>query len=995
MKKIALTILLALSMAGLAAEPKITPGTAYRLSFEAEGQSAGARWAVHLRDAEGNLPFDGALEGEWQQLTPDRKTYTHLFYAPSDAASFQLVARKPGVTLSNVKLEKWEGENLLLNGDFSEGNYSGWSECYNTQFVNEGGKTLLRVNQNGYALTDYIPVTGGGRYALKSLQGIPGAQVLVYDSLRWFIGIAERSARVPSFEVPKGAAYLRLKYATGWIHLPAWRVNDIVKAELLPLEVPKEASPASIEKSGEWEIVLAPGSDPREEYAARELRHWMTAITEKAPALLAEPSKAKTRKIFLGRAWAEAFPEDLKALEGTDGYAVRTKKGNIYVFGANPRGTLYGGYALLERNTDIIWPRPNPEFAALFSKVPSLAFANADFLSRPAFQVRNVSGGLGKDYMRDPVLYQDWQGRNGLNSPCQLHTGNNYLTWQRGAQLGYSGSYMFWLGDAKEKDEKVWPMIDGKRVHNTWRQPCYTYKGTVDAIVATFRELLQTLPGREIEYLHATIADNWTVCGCPDCMAPIKLPNGETLTAKSSDSTRESLFFSTRNFMMLNQVAEALTKDYPGLRLRTHAYIFPAEPPKVPVHPAIIPEFAAYPTQNLRFPILAGKGQKISVYDEGIWKRRFEEWGKVKKGALGYFGYYYPDGFNAVADAAAADYQALANFGAVQAHTEGFPLDGGAELSAWDADGIEKWVIAKLLWDPSQDPEMLRKQYISRVYRGAEKEMTEFYKLIRDAWHQAPDSVFVNCHTSAKEIFQNLIIAPGIEKRAKQLLVDAENSAQDPKVKKIIQRQNAYFDRLAATLGRVSVPFVDEATTEWREPSSTHWEKAAVIQDFLKVDDWRSFNKAAAGHPSKVRVMRDHKYLYLRFEGDDDHLAGLVKPSAPAGTVFPNGDRFEVRLKNAKNTEYYLAVGPGGHSFSQPPLGDDWKTAVSADGKAWTALMAIPLNALGSGDAESTAIKARVGRVYRAQGEDREESSHNGASLFNHHESLWLNFQIK
>lgn len=987
MNKIAAILFLALSSGGFAAEPEIVPRTAYRLTFEVDAAPAGTRWAVHLRDGGGNLPFDGALESEWQQLTPDRKNYSLLFYAPSDAATFELLIRDPSITASAIRLEKFKFENLLLNGDFSEDNYSGWSERYNAQLANEEGKPILRVNQNGYALTDYVPVFGGGSYVMKSLQGAPGFQVLAYDSLRYFIGVVERKPGAVPFEIPKDAAFLRVIYATGHLHLPTWRVNEIVKAELLAEKIPAQTPPVKVEKSDAWEIVLATGSDPREEHAARELQHWMTAITGKVPALLAEPSRDKLRKIFLGRASADSFLDDLKFLQGSDGFAVRTKEENIYVFGEHPRATLYGVHALLERNTDIIWPRPNPEFVAIFSQTPSLTLADADFLSRPVFKDRYISG-------NQSVEFFDWQGSNGLNTPWALHKGNNYLAWLRGAELGYSGSYMFWLGDVREKDEKVLPLIDGKRVNNVWRQPCYTYQGTVDAIVATFRNLLETLPGRKMEYFHPTIADNWTVCGCDDCMAPIILPNGETLTAESSNAAKESLFFSTRNFLMLNKVAESLKKDYPDLRLRSHAYIFTAEPPKIPVDSAIIPEFAAYPTQNLRYPILSGAGKKIAGYEKDTWKRRFEQWGKDKKGELGYFGYYYPDGFTAVADTAAEDMRALAHFGGGQVHTEEFPEDG-EELSAWDADGIEKWVMTKLMWDPSQDPEALRKEYIRRVYHGAEKEMTAFYQLIRDAWHEAPESVFITCHTPASELFQALIITPGIEEQAKQWLVKAENVADKPQAQKIIQRHRAYFEKLGDTLGRTPVPYVPESTNDWLEMSSPHWEKAVVVEGFQKVDDWRVFDKAESAYPTKVRSMHDGEYIYLRFDGSDDHLADQVKPSAPAGPVFPKGDRFEAILRNAKNKDVYLAVGPGEHYFSKPPLGNRWRTSVSKGEKSWTATMAIPLDALGETEEERAAVNIRLGRVYRGGGEDGEESSHNGSGIFNDHPSFWLNFQIK
>ncbi|MCC7333892.1 MAG: hypothetical protein IT422_02280 [Pirellulaceae bacterium] len=82
--------LLVLTSGGFSSESQqIVPGTAYRLTFEADGAAAGTPWEVHLRDAKGSLPIDGALEAEWQQLTPDKKAYTQLFYAPADATTFK------------------------------------------------------------------------------------------------------------------------------------------------------------------------------------------------------------------------------------------------------------------------------------------------------------------------------------------------------------------------------------------------------------------------------------------------------------------------------------------------------------------------------------------------------------------------------------------------------------------------------------------------------------------------------------------------------------------------------------------------------------------------------------------------------------------------------------------------------------------------------------------------------------------------------------------
>lgn len=998
MKKTMLILLLALPLAGFAEKSKplpVTPRTAYRLSFEAEGGSAGARWAVHLRDAEGNLPFDGVLEGEWQRLNPEKKTYTHLFYTPEDAATLELVTQGTGISVRNVTLEKCELENLLLNGDFSEGlgNYSGWTERYNAELVDGDAGTMLRVNLNGYALTDYTPVVGGGRYQVKGTQGRPGYSVVFFDRFRHVISLLERTPG-KAFEVPGNAAYLRVLYATGRAERLDSHTNEIVQAQLLELDaVAKE--PPKIAKNTEWEIVLAPGSDPREEHAARELRHWITEITGRVPDLLAEPGKNGTPSIFVGRAWADSFQEDIKELEGSEGYAVRKKEGNIHIFGVHPRGTLYGVYALLERNTDIIWPRPNPLYEALFSKTATLPLSDANFLSRPAFSRRHIGANAYGAFLQHRAVLQDWLARNGINTPWSLDGGYNYPAWLRGAPPGYGNAYRAWalgyLGDTKE-DERVLPLVDGRRVLG---QPCYTYQGTVDGIVSHIREAMQTLPGREIEFLSVVIHDTWTVCGCPDCLAPITLPDGTQLTTDTGDATKNPVFFSTRNFLMLNKVAEALEKDFPNLRIQTHAYIFTALPTKVKVHPMIIPEFAAYPTQNLRYPILAGQAKVIgNYYTKDLWKRLFEQWGKDKKGDLGYFGYYHTEGFNAVADSAAEDYRALAKYEAIQAHSDIVPFDG-EELSDWDADGIEKWVMARLMWDPSQDPEALRKHYISRVYRGAEKEMTEFYTLIRDAWHNAPESTFVNYHTGAAEIFQEFIIKPGIEEKAKQLLSSAEKAASDPRSKAMIQRTLAQFKKLGDSVGRVVVPYVEESKEDLQELSSPHWEKAVTVRDFQKVNDWRQLDKKPSEYPTTVKFMHDRKNLYVRFYGEDKNISAQVKPDVPAGDVFPNGDRFELRLKNAKNKIFYFALGPGGHYFSLPSQGTYWQTVVSRDGEGWTGIMTIPLDLLEMEEGPAT-MMARIGRVVRLSGDEREESSNNGVSIYHKVDSpTWAKIQIE
>ena len=120
------------------------------------------------------------------------------------------------------------------------------------------------------------------------------------------------------------------------------------------------------------------GDTPPEKFAAEELTRWLGEISE-APV-------AETFR--LGTEYLDLFSEDAAALKGTDGFAVRRKDGAIYIVSPMPRGVLYGVYAFLERNSDIIWPRADPEMEAVFTRVPKLEIKDADFRERPSFDLR-------------------------------------------------------------------------------------------------------------------------------------------------------------------------------------------------------------------------------------------------------------------------------------------------------------------------------------------------------------------------------------------------------------------------------------------------------------------------------------------------------------------------------------------------------------------------------------------------------------------------------
>jgi hypothetical protein len=964
---------------------KVEPDTAYELKFKTDSAEPGARWFLRIYNRHGELPLSGCYEYEWQKLAPGNAG-RHLFHALRDAAElrFGVVYNGAKPSVSDISLSRITPRNMLINGDFAAGadNYSGWSETYNAALAPDGSARLLHLNNNGYALSDPVPAAGGGKYSIAE-GALRPTFLLALDQNLHLVEVLAPDHKAPVMTLPAGTAYVRLFYKTWFDHIPAYREIDVKQAGLRQVDAtPRKGTEMPL---FDGEIILPADHDPRELRAARELQYWIGRISGREIPVLAVPSARDNEKFLLGRRQAEHYRDDLESLAGSDGYAVRRDGKRISIFGAEPRGTLFGVYALLEKNSDIIWPRPNPGMAAVFTVNPELKFTETDFRSRPVFDKRVLQFAGGHD--KAAHIHQDWAGRNGLNTPVKFDRGFHYLQWVQGAMLAHGGFMISNFLGITDEDLTIYPMVDGQRKRNRWLQPCYTNPAVPGKILAKARTMLEAAPGRKIESFTINIGDNWGVCACPECMKPIPLADGGTLSPKSPRSTTDPLFFSTRHFMMLNQIADKLAAEYPDLKIGTHAYIFTAEPPKAVIHPAIVPEFAAYPTSNTMRPIL--EQTEAQARD---WPRRFRQWMSDYGNSLGCFGYYYTDGFNLFGNTAAADYRALADNKPHQVHSEGMAFDYDDRPVNWDADASEKWILAKLMWDPYQDPDKLRDTYIARTYQDAAPIMRQFHLLLHNAWEeQKKRNVFINCHTAGNILFEKTFVETGLEQQARGLLKQAAGTAQNPVSRRIIERMLERFDAYAKALNRNGLPRVEESTAEWNDFTSPHWQKALRMTDFKVEPDWRPVRKETlSAHPTEVLFMHDGKYLYVRITA-----ASAVPPAripAPQADTFPAQDRVELLFRSGANTFFYT-VGAGGETYAAADWGADkrrrsaWEVKFLPLAEGWGAMLKIPMPEPGL-DAPGADVDVKLGRTVFPGTDKFEHSTFNGRSIFNRHKLL-------
>lgn len=467
------------------------------------------------------------------------------------------------------------------------------------------------------------------------------------------------------------------------------------------------------------EIILPPDATAPERKAAEELRYWLTKISGRKLVVRNAPAGSGNTKIHLGRAYAETgYAAELRELEGTDGFLVRNNGPDIYISGATPKGTLNGVFAFLEYNTDIIWARPHAEYGTVFTRNPELEITWANGLERPGSTMRGWLQNAGGGWKDFPA----WAIRNRSNYVGGI-SGEN-IEWGNQAEIGGGHNLQSFI---PKDDPTFYPVVGGKKPDklSIWKhQICLNAPDLVNIYSKNVIQFIKDKASPGITAMNIKIEDNWGVCECPKCTAPLKLPDGRVLDSK------HPAFRSTQFYDFLNKVTEKINAVYPGLEVHTYAYFYTAVPPEINLHPQIAVLFCPYVRKDHRTPL-------ASPINDHWYKMAvgFAQKGKVI--VREYYGILTAG--RPLAEVAAWDIRDYLSRGtgcfASEISTDGSSLwwDGEVRGDArdWDFNMMEFWVISRLYWTPDADVESLRKHFIRRVFHDAAPEIEQFFGLIR------------------------------------------------------------------------------------------------------------------------------------------------------------------------------------------------------------------------------------------------------------------------
>jgi len=711
------------------------------------------------------------------------------------------------------------------------------------------------------------------------------------------------------------------------------------------------------------------------QFAASELQNYLRKITTaRYPVQHNAGVKGATVFIlgtkdcsFIKPFMDEKIVEAVKKLK-FDGYGVFCRGNKIIIIGNNARGVINGVHRFIYKHTDFIWVRPYKELA-VYSENPDLKLDIKDYIDNPAFMNRSwgANGNIGSK-SDEYFMYVSRLCNNKVSSVTPSMFGKAF---DHGLKLEFGGGHNMssrWL--PKKKYGKTHPeyymLLDGKRRTDGRLNLCYTNKAMVKDFIKETLAITRSLPDY-YETINIMIDDTQAFCECKECMKSIELPDGRVLERK------DPAFKSTQFFMFLNQVAKAVYKEFPKLQIKCFGYFFTSVPPEIPIEKNLRISYCPYPRNDK---------ETLHGASNAKWLERIKKYAALNKNVIWREYYYSGAAFpRAQANIIAQDLRFINKLGVKMIYSE---LSWGdrpdfirkrpdTEHAFFDITGPEFWTINMLFWDPTEDPDALRNEYIKRVYREAAPGVQKFYKLIRDSWLNDPAPSRFN--SNFRSDMGHYIVNKKLTEPCRKALEEAAAAVKDP-------RSAQQLKQLAATFG-IWLKFAESGKVSKQSVTKTEnrefpgfdfdggeWKNAGRLPALARMNQ----PMLEAGDKTEIKFMHNSEKMFIAFRC---HTSGKLnaKKDSPRD-VWPAGDRAEIFFASGEKDYFHLAFNcfANGNQGTYDALNTDRKWNCSWDVKTeqrdgeWRAVVTIPLKDLKITVEQNNKVRAFFCRTRSAQG---------------------------
>ena len=535
--------------------------------------------------------------------------------------------------------------------------------------------------------------------------------------------------------------------------------------------LPAASQALTLTKDGksDYAIVLAANASPSEKHAANELQSFLREISGAELPIVGDDQPLKPHEIILGLTNAHVGQLDVKPDLpdfGNEGFAILTVGERLLIVGAPQRGTMYGVYTFLEDHLGCRW------FSSKVSRIPkqpTIEFGEINDTQVPVLEYR------------EPFYYDafdaDWAARNKANSQSAR------LDEEHGGKVTYY-PFVHTFYNLIPPDQyfdqhpEYFSEINGKRVRDG-AQLCLTNPDVVRLTIAKVREWIDSHPG--VNIISVSQNDCGGYCECPNCKALAE--------AEGSQSGPIVAF--------VNQVAEAIEKDYPNVAIDTLAYSYSRKPPKtIRPRPNVIIRLCSieccfsHPLATCDYP------QNVSFRDDIVgWSKRCDRlyiWDYVTS-----FANYLTPFPNW--DVLQPNIKFFVQNGVKGIFEEGNYNSPGGEMAE-----LRAYIMAKCLWNPDYDANKAMAEFLEGYYGPTAPAIHQHIDLLTAKVRDE------NLHMHIWEGPWAAFLTPDVLTHANELFDEAENLAKgDPE-----------------TLQRVEtarVPLLYVATTQWQAPPEDQW----------------------------------------------------------------------------------------------------------------------------------------------------------------------------
>lgn len=486
--------------------------------------------------------------------------------------------------------------------------------------------------------------------------------------------------------------------------------------------------------STDYRIVLGADASPSERYAADELQRFVCQITGATLPIVGDAGDRSEHSILLGDSrHLRALGIDLRGENlGDEGLILRTVGDTLVIAGGRRRGTLYGVYTLLEDVLGCRWFSPQ---VSRIPRQPTIDLAPLDVRAVPILGWREPRCG-------DIEVSGDWAARNKIYGRFP-HTEEKHGGRMQWTHYVHTFNQLVppevYFGEHPE----YFSEIDGQRT--TYRaQLCLTNPSVLAMVTDQVRQWIAQ--EQDTEVVSVSQNDWYNYCRCPDCAA---------IDAREGSPSGTMLWF-------VNQVAEAIEREYPHVAISTLAYQYTRHAPRTQrPRRNVIPHLCSIEC-CFAHPLTECERNASFVEDIRAWSRisdRLYVWDYVTE-----FGHYISPWPNLYS------LQPNCKF-FIENGVRGIFEQGPGTTSEFAE--LRTYLLAKLLWDSDLDVSSTIDDFLQGYYGGAARAIRDYIDLVHDKARRD------HLHSHIWSPLNHALFTPDLLAEANALYDQAERDAGD------------------------------------------------------------------------------------------------------------------------------------------------------------------------------------------------------------------------